>query len=245
MGIGVVLIFYFIFLTAVASLGAVGLGTLTYFLVRRSGRWRRAVLAAVLFPFLCETFAGGWFLAYAFINYEVFKRDPMLGDTWQTPLPNGYALLMIDTTDQGTVYNPETQPGNGSVVSRDDAVFGVRQLQVSKELIFGARDSGYFNRIGQESKSVDAYFELDTTHRTHTEFSSLNQLQQEAASKGIRLQLREFQSVLREFRYTWFDYCAIILLLLPPTAGFLTLATRIWRIRQRLSRARSPDHQLG
>ncbi len=245
MGIGVVLIFYFIVLTVIASLGAVGLAALTYFLIRQSEHWRRAVLAAALFPFVCEAFAGGWFIAYAFINYEVFNRDPMLGDTWQTPLPNGYALMMIDTTDQGTIYNPKTQSGDGSIVGRDDAVFGVRQLQVSKGLIWGARDSGYFSRIGQESKSVDAYFELDTAHHTHTEFKSLDQLQQEAASKGIRLQLREFQSVFGDFRYTWFDYCAFILLLLFPTAGFVTLATWIWRIRRRLSTAASPDYQLG
>ncbi len=106
MGLGVVLIFYFVVLTVVASVGALGLGGLAYFLTRKSKFWRRAVLASVLFPFLCEAFAGGWFIAYAFINYEVFQRDPMLGDTWQTPLPNGYALMMIDTTDQGTVYNP-------------------------------------------------------------------------------------------------------------------------------------------
>jgi hypothetical protein len=230
-GLGVVLIVYFVALTVVASFGALSLGGLTYLLTRKSEFWRRAVLASVLFPFLCEAFAGGWFIAYALINYEVFKRDPMLGDSWQTPLPNGYALMMIDTTDQGTVYNPKTQSGDGSIVGRDDAVFGVRQLQVSKELIFGARDSGYFSHMGQESKAVDTYFELDTAHNKNTEFKSLDDLQQRAAARGIHLQLREFQSVFADYRTTWFDYFAFALLLLLPGVGFLVLARWIWKIR--------------
>jgi hypothetical protein len=245
MGLGVVLIAYFVVLTVIALLGALGIGGLAYLLTRKSKFWKRMVLASVLFPFLCEAFAGGWFIAYAFINYEVFKRDPMLGDTWQTPLPNGYALMMIDTTDQGTVYNPQTQSGDGSIVGRDDAVFGVRQLQVSKEHIFGARDSGYFNRIGQDSKSVDSYFELDTAHHTHAEFKSLDELRKQAATKGINLQLREFQSVFGDYRPTWFDYCAFALLVLVPAIGLLILAIWIWRIRQSLSKPASPDYQIS
>ena len=40
-------------------------------------------------------------------------------------MPNGYALTMIDTTDQGTVYNPKTQPVTGGLTSQDHVVFGV------------------------------------------------------------------------------------------------------------------------
>jgi len=159
MGIVVVLIFYAIALTIAASVGAVILGSASYLLTRQLWpKSKRAVLVSILFPYLCVAFASAWFASYAFINYEVFHRDPGLGDTWETPLPNGYALMMIDTTDQGTVYDPKTQTGVDSVVGRD-AVFGVRQLQISNELIFGARDDGYFGRIGQESNVVNAYFD--------------------------------------------------------------------------------------
>jgi hypothetical protein len=232
MGIGFVLIFYAFAMTIAASIGAVVLGAVSYGLTRHSGPNRkRAVLVSVLFPFVCVAFAGGWFIAYAVINYEVFHRDPMLGDTWQTPLPNGYALMMIDTTDQGTVYNPKTQSGDGSISGRDDTVFGVRQLQVSNGLIFGARDSGYFGRIGQESKAVDTYFELDTTKKTHTEFKSLDDLQKRATSKGVGLKLREFQSVFGDYRTTWFDYSAGAILLLVPTIGLFVLARWVWKRR--------------
>jgi len=231
MGIGVVLIFYTIVLTVAAAAGAAVLGSIAYVLTKHSA-WKRPVVASTLFPFICVAFAGGWFVTYALVNDEVFHRDPMLGDGWETPLPNGYALMMIDTTDQGTVYNPKTQGSDGSVVERDDAVFGVRQLQVSKNLIFGARDSGYFDRIGQDSKIVDAYFELNTDKKTHIEYRSLNELQQQAGSEGVALHLREFQSVFADFRTTWFDYFAFAVLVLVPMAAFTLLARWVWSLRR-------------
>ena len=231
MGIAVVLIFYAVVLIVAASIGAVLLGLLGYALTRHSGpKRKRAVAASALFPYACVAFAGGWFITYWIVNEGVFHRDPMLGDTWETPLPNGYALMMIDTTDQGTVYNPKTQPGDGSIVGTNDAAFGVRQLQVSNGLIFGARDSGYFGRIGQDSKIVDTYFELDTTKNMQTEFRSLDDLQHRAASEGITLHLREFQSVFGDYRTTWFDYLAGAILLLIPIGGFLLLARWIWKL---------------
>ena len=187
MGILFVLIFYGIALTVAASVGAVAFGVTSYYLTKRSGPERkRAILASIIFPFACEVFAGGWFVAYTITNYVVFHRDPGLGDSWETPLPNGYALMMIDTTDQGTVYNPKTQPIDGGIVSTNDSEFGVRQLQVSKELIFGASDSGYFSRIGQESNVVDTYFELNASKDTRTEFKSLNELGSEPPAKAFR-----------------------------------------------------------
>ena len=150
MGLVFVLFFYAIALTIVASLSAILLGFLAYVVTRKVGSKRRvAILVSAIFPFGCVVFAGVWFAVYAVVNGVAFHRDPGLGDSWETPLPNGYELLMIDTTGQGTVYNPKTQPIQGSVSSSYDAVFGVRRLQVSGDLIFGARDSGYFGRIGE------------------------------------------------------------------------------------------------
>ncbi len=233
MGIAVVLIVYAVALTAAASIGAAVLGLVAYFLTKRSGsRRKRAVLASALFPFACVLFAGGWFIAYSTLNYLVFHRDPGLGDTWETPLPNGYALMMIDTTDQGTVYNPKTQSGDGSVVGREDAVFGVRQLQVARALIFGARDTGYFGRIGRESKLVDSYFELNTSRNVQTQFKTLDELRERASSEGVDLHLREYASVSHDYRTTWFDYFAATILLITPVAGFIWLFRWVWRVRQ-------------
>ncbi|WP_158786898.1 hypothetical protein [Granulicella sp. L46] len=138
---------------------------------------------------------------------------------------------MIDTTDQGTVYNPKTQASNGSIASRDDAVFGVRQLQVSHSLIFGASDTGYFGRIGQESKFVDSYFELDTKQNKVTEFKSLEDLRKRASSEGILLNLRPFESVFGDYRTTWFDYAAGLILIAVPLFGFASLVRWVWKIR--------------
>ena len=228
-----VLIFYAVTLSIAASISAVVLGGLAYLLTRRAATGRkRAVITSALFPFTCVVFAGAWFVVYAVTNYTVFHHDPGLGDTWETPLPNGYALMMIDVTDQGTVYNPKTQPGFDSVVGQRDTVFGVRQLQVSGHHIFGASDSGYFDRIGQDSTAVDTWFELDTNKGVPVEFKSLDGLRQHAASEGIALDLRSFDDVYREYRFTWFDYTAVAILLLVPAAGLIILFRWIWLIRE-------------
>ncbi|MGB0081712.1 MAG: hypothetical protein WBP90_09320, partial [Terracidiphilus sp.] len=232
MGILFVLIVYGIALSIAASVAAVTFGATSYYLTRRSGPERkRAILASIIFPFACVVFAGAWFVAYAITSYGVFHRDPGLGDSWEAPLPNGYALMMIDTTDQGTVYNPKTQPIEGGVVSTNDAEFGVRQLQVSKVLIYGARDSGYFNRIGQESNVVDTYFELNASQGTRTEFKSLNELRQRAASQGVSLNLRDFYSVYSDYRFTWFDYLAGLILFLVPASALIALTRWVLRLR--------------
>jgi hypothetical protein len=232
MGIVVVLIFYAVAITIAASVGSALFSSLAYFLTKRSGaRRKRAIIACALFPFTCALFAGTWFVVYATVNYEVFDRDPGLGDGWQTPLPNGYALSMIDTTDQGTVYNPKTQSGNGSISSGDDAVFGARQLQVAGPHIFGARDTGYFGRLGKDSKFVDSYFELDTSLNKVTEFRSVDDLRKHASAEGVTLNLRAFESVFGDYRTTWFDYLAGFIFIAVPLVGFVLLSRWIWRIR--------------
>ena len=232
MGIMVVLIFYAIALTIAASVAAIVLGGATFVLMRHSASGRkRAVLASSAFPFLCVAFTGAWFVVYAITNYTVFHRDPGLGDGWETPLPNGYALMMIDTTDQGAVYKPVA----GSVESFNESnhkIDGARQLQVSRNLIFGARDTGYFGRLGQESTFVDSYFEMDTAKDTYKEFKTIAELRQQAANEGVSLQLRRFDSVFGDYRTTWFDYLSCIILLLVPGVGFFLLARCVWKIRR-------------
>ena len=232
MGIMVVLIFYAIALTITASVAAIVLGGATSALLKHTvDKRKRAVLASIAFPFLCVAFAGGWFVVYAITNYTVFQRDPGLGDSWETPLPNGYALIMIDTTDLGAVYKP-VAGSRESFNESNHKVDGARQLQVSRSLIFGARDTGYFGRSGQESTFVDSYFEMDTARDTYKEFKNIEELRQQAASEGVLLQLRPFNSVFGDYRTTWFDYLSGMVLLLVPSVSFFLLARWIWKIRQ-------------
>lgn len=233
MGILFVMIFYAIALTVAATIGAAILAPTTAYLTRSATTGRKRVItASALFPFACVAFAGAWFVCYATINYTVFHRDPGLGDTWQTPLHNGFALMMIDVTDEGIVYNPKTQHGFDSIVGQQDTLFGVRKLQVIGNRIFGARDSGYFGRIGQDSTVVDTYFELDTNRGIPFEFKTLDALRMHAAAEGVVLDLRDFYAVYRKYRFTWFDYVAYAFLLLMPMLGFVLLARWVWRIRQ-------------
>jgi len=231
-GIGLVLLLYAIVLGVLAMVGSAILVAIATWVTRPArNRRKMAIIASAAFPFGCVAFAGVWFILYAVINYAVFHRDPGLGDTWETPMPNGYALMMIDVTDEGTVYNPKTQGGYDSVVSGQDTEFGVRQLQVSGTRIFGARDSGYFGRIGQNSSAVDTYFELNTDQGMPIEFKTIDELSRHAAAEGVTLKLRDFASVFRDYRTTWFDYFAGLVLLFSPIVAFLFLVRWVWHIR--------------
>ncbi|HEU4636586.1 MAG TPA: hypothetical protein VFS41_10435 [Edaphobacter sp.] len=131
---------------------------------------------------------------------------------------------MIDTTDQGSIY--------GSFISEGQPVVDtVQQLQISDNLIFGARDEDYYGDTARRPGPAISYFLLNTSDRSKTEFSSLGQLRQQALSRRVKLKLRAFNEVFSEYRYTWFDFLAAAILFLVPAAGFLLLARWIWKTR--------------
>src|SRR5579864_2883925 len=114
MGIGFVLLFWVIVGGILSVTGSAVLWKAAESFTRGgvNGR-RRAILAAGAFPFVCFGWAVLIFIFQAIVNEGWLHRDVGIGDTWTCPLPNGYALLMIDDTDHGIVYNPKTQPGGG------------------------------------------------------------------------------------------------------------------------------------
>src|SRR5271157_3925020 len=140
MGIGVVLLAWAVVGIVLACVGALVMGASATFLTRKAAQDRSlTLLAAIVFPFACLGWAGAIFAFQAVVN-SAMHRDPGLGDAWQCPLPNGYAILMIDETDHGWVYNPKTQSGGG-VAEEDDAVACVRIVQVAGRYILGGVDS--------------------------------------------------------------------------------------------------------
>jgi hypothetical protein len=146
-GLGIVLIFWIIIGAAIASVGALTLGGATAFFTRNVPRGRRrSVLAAILFPFVCLAWGGFIFVVQGVVNETLLDRDLGIGDTWHCPLPNGYAILMIDLTDQGWVYNPRTQP-LGIVGDQSDSVSGVKKLQVAGRYILGASTKQRFEDL--------------------------------------------------------------------------------------------------
>ena len=229
MGIGIVLIFWAIAGTILASLGAAVFGGVAALLTKGSPKQRKAILFSAAFPLVCLGWAGILFIFQSLVNGALLHRDPGIGDTWECPLPNGYALLMIDVTDQGWVYNPKTQIGGG-VGEQEDAVPGVRQLQVAGRYIFGAADSHFTD--GGKPTDVDSYFLLDTSNGRRAQFKTYDQLAKTASQLGIQLDLKDIDSVYSKYRFTWFDVMVGVLLAIPIATYFLMLVRWIARLRK-------------
>jgi hypothetical protein len=229
MGIGLVLLFWAVTGTILASVVALVFGSLTAILTRGSPRRRRAIVLSSAFPFICLGWAGALFIFQAIVNEGVLHRDVGLGDTWSCPLPNGYAITMIDVTDQGWVYNPKTQSGGG-IGEQEDAVAGVRTLQVAGKYIFGAADR-HASDFGKPS-DVDSFFLLDTSAGKRSRFANQEDLSRAASQVGVHLNLEDIQTVYSRYRFTWFDVLVGVALLLPLATYFFFLARWIVEIRR-------------
>ena len=232
MGVGFVLLLWVVVGTVVAAVGAATSGSATAMLTRgvANGR-RKVIIAASLFPIVCLGWGGVMFVFQAVVNEGLLHRDLGLGDTWHAPLPNGYQIMMIDVTDQGWVYNPKTQPDSG-VGEREDAVAGVRDVQVVGRYILGATDSKAFEHLGQETNQVDAYFLLDTRLGKQKQFQNYNALRQSALELGIEPNLQPINTIYSKFRFSWFDVVAGLLFCLPPVIGGLVLVFWIVQLRR-------------
>lgn len=232
MGLGIVLIFWAVVGALLAGVAAAVLGGTTAWLTKDVQRWRRpAILAAAVLPFLCLAWAGTVFIFQAIVNQALFHRDPGLGDTWETPLPNGYTLLMIDVTDYGSVYNPKTQVLSG-VAEQEDAPFGVRVLQVRGRYIIGGVDSKVGPSSNNNETRVDSYFLLDTQTNKRTNFPTYDALLQAASQVGIQPHLKPIAEVYSDYRFTWFDTVSDVLFFLPPFTAFLVLTWWILHLRR-------------
>jgi hypothetical protein len=230
MGISFVLFFWSVIGVLLAIVATNILRAAATFLTRKATKDRRKVILAVgLFPWLCLGWGGAVFLFQAEVNETVFHRDPEIGDAWECPLPNGYALLMIDVPDQGFVYNPKTQPAGSIVGEQEDAVAGVRVLQLAGRYIVGGTDSS----VGQMGKGqVDSYFLLDTMTGRHTRFSLLDDLRSASLPLGIQLNLEAIGRVYSRYRYTWFDVLAEALFCGPPLLAMAFLGLWIMKLRR-------------
>lgn len=129
---------------------------------------------------------------------------------------------MIDVTDQGWVYNPKTQSGGG-IGEQEDAVAGVRTLQIAGRYIFGAADS-HASDFGK-STDVDSFFVLDTGTGKRSNFNNRQELNLAAVQLGVRLNLEDIQTVYSRYRFTWFDV-AMGLALVAPLGAYFFLAAR-------------------
>jgi len=238
LGLGVVLLFWGVVLGTLAAIGAAILGAAVRWLTRGVPTERsRTVAVATLFPFLCLGWTFAVFLFQAAINETVFHRDAGLGDAWRTPLPNGYAILMIDTTDEGWVYSPATQ-SDGAVAQQDDAVSAVSKLQVAGRYILG--EIGGVDAETGTPKRPSSYFLVDTAVRRVRGFPDMEALRAAARPLGVSPGFVPIDDVYLRYRYTWFDGLALALLLMPPGTAFLFLAWWVRRLRKGRFAAENP-----
>jgi len=230
MGIGFVLVIWAVVGTILASVGSLALGGITSYLTSGTEEGRRTIFAARALPFACLAWAAVLFIFQAFVNGALLHRDPGIGDGWDCPLPNGYAITMIDVTDQGWVYNPKTQ-SDGGVGEQEDAVAGVRSLQVAERYILGGFDTQAFAKLGQPSNDVDRYFLLDTQTGKRADFTNYDAIHIAASHLGVQLKLERIEVVYRRYRYTWFDVFVGLLLCVPPIVYAALLARQILKLR--------------
>lgn len=238
MGLLFVLMAYAIVCSIAATVAACVLGFVAWQLIpaRAKGR-RKAIMASVVFPYGCIVFAGCWFFAYSTINYACFHRDPMLGDDWETPLPNGYSIGMIDTTDEGIVYATRAGMDNVSIQPTAAQIRHVRSLQLAGHHLYGSRQANgdSFSTTTPLESSIE-YFDVDTEKLAYTAFHTQAELQYVAQAEGSSLVLRPLETVYSMYRFTWFDYCAGGILILLPTLGAGCLMRLLWKTRN------STDH---
>ncbi|HEY2820596.1 MAG TPA: hypothetical protein VGJ06_06095 [Candidatus Acidoferrum sp.] len=237
MGIGLAIVSWCFKGTIIATLLAVLAGTLTAICIPR-GRARRTrhILWACVYPFAVLSWFLAVFVFQAYVNESVLYRDAGIGHTWQTPLPNGYAVLLLDERHDGTVFDPNTHFANTSNneihPNGPDAVSGVRVVQIAgNKILGGAGPIGQYSSPASRNR-IDSYFLLDTGSHTRTDFANYDALTQTAQALGIQPNLEPLYRVYKNYRYTWFDLTALALFLIPVTGVGLLLARRIWRLRQ-------------
>jgi hypothetical protein len=165
------------------------------------------------------------------VNHVVFERDAGLGDDWYTPLPNGYRLEAIDVTDHGTVYDPKVSKPEGSSMVGPNTVYDVRLLQVDGNIIAGTF-SEVFEPGEASSPHAEHYFLIDVGKSSKVEPASMAALNDELARRGLKNHLDTFWNVLSSYHNTWFDYLAVVFLLLVPASGLFLLTAYVVKIRR-------------
>jgi hypothetical protein len=137
MGLGYVLMAWVLIGLIAALAGSFVLPAIVELLTPEFSDIRSKIIrAARWFPAGCLVWAGAVFVFQGAANLSWRHRDVGIGDGFDCPLPNGYALSLIDVLDFGTVYDPKKNPNFGEVST--SAAAAVRNLQVAGPYILGS-----------------------------------------------------------------------------------------------------------
>jgi hypothetical protein len=167
------------------------------------------------------------------VNVTLLHRDPGLGDGWDCPLPDGYALSFTDVMDQATLYKLKDHPSFMDVPSVNGVFSGVRSLQLAGDNLLGASDSQWVTHYTEGNNSVDRYFVINTKTDALSVWTTRDGLGRWSTEHHVRLQLEPVHAVYSRYRRTWFDWFALLLLVLPPIAAFALLVRWGWSTRRR------------
>jgi hypothetical protein len=245
MGIGLALASWCFKGTAIATAVAVLVGVVTAIRVPRGRPGRtRLILWTCVYPFAVFAWFMGVFVFQAYVNEALLYRDPWIGHTHQTTLPNGYAVLLIDEDHDGTVFNPATHFTGGSSddINPDgpDAVSGVRVLQIAgKKILGGAGPLGQYSSQATRDR-IDYFFILDTEAHTRANFETYDAITQAVKQFNIQPQLQPILGIYERYRFTWFDLSAIALFLVPVLGAAFVIIRRIRRLAEPIPPAIDP-----
>jgi hypothetical protein len=237
MGIGLTIVSWCAKGIALASILAVLGGVIAAIRVPRGRPGRtRVILWTCVYPFAAFAWFLNVFVFQAYVNEALLYRDPWIGHTQQTPLPNGYAVLLIDEDHDGTIFNPATHftVGSNDDVHPDgpDAVSGVRVLQIAgNKILGGAGPLGQYSSPATRDR-IDYFFLLDTDAHTRANFQTYDALTQAANQLNIQPQLQPILSIYQRYRFTWFDVSAIALFLVPALGAAFAIIRRMQRLRR-------------
>ncbi len=203
----------------------------------RVGQKRALSIARVLpalgfaYLFLCILIFSFWSTARG--------RDWGWGDTWDTPILGNYHLMMIDVTDQGTIYD-RADPNvfqNGSVMgggpAQKNVIFGVRRFEVRPPFLLGEASPNTFTE-SPTTPPQTIFFVLDTRDNSREDAPNLAALQARARQMpGGPLQLQPVNVIYKRFRYTWPDLIPVLLFTIPPLVALLWLTRALLRLRRK------------
>ncbi|MGD0631876.1 MAG: hypothetical protein ABR987_21295 [Terracidiphilus sp.] len=157
------------------------------------------------------------------------------GDSWDTPILGDYHLMMIDVTDQGTVYNradPSVYRGSsvGWHPGQQDVIAGVRRLEVRPPFLFGAANPET-RMADSETSPETVFFVLDTRNGTRTDESTLAALEADAKRSGGVLKLEPVDVIYGRYRYGKADLIPLILFSVPLLIALFLLTWRLIKLR--------------
>lgn len=229
------ILFWVIAAGILSVFGGLLLGWLVAFFLREvpTGRNRAIIIAGVL-PAVGFAYLFGCVLLFS-IWSAARGRDWGWGDTWDTPILGSYHLMMIDVTDQATVYNrADTRVySNGSVASAPgdpDVIFGVRRLEVRPPYLIGAASPEAFMEYPLKSPET-LFFVLDTRSGARKNETSLDLLENDARRIGGPLKLESVNTVYGRYRYGGVDLFPLIAFSVPPLAILMWLTRAVLRLR--------------